>query len=88
VDRIELTLTKDGVAWDNIDSVALTFQKPDRATEFTRAMTLDSGNVWYYDTAVTDLDEAGYWTARVTITDGAIVKTYPYEIALIVVDQP
>lgn len=88
VDRIEFTIKKDGELWLNIDSVVLSFRSPDGTTIFNRSMVLDSGAVWYYDTAVTDFIEVGSWTVKVTITDGAIVKSYPYEVGFEVTEQP
>lgn len=90
VDRLRTTLKKDGVLWTGIDSVLLTFEKPDRATRFTRSMTneLPDVGVWYYDTTLTDLDVIGRWTLSVLITDGPIIKRYPYEISLTVNDNP
>lgn len=88
VDRIELTFTKDGVAWTGIDSVELTFRKPNDGPTFVRDMTLDSGAVWYYTTDTGDIDEVGTWNLAATVVDGAITKTYPYPITLDAYDQP
>jgi hypothetical protein len=90
VDRLRFPLTKDGVAWTAIDSVELVFEKPDRATQFSRAMTLETpdAGVWYYDTTTTDLDTVGFWTLNLRVTDGAVVKRFPGEISLEVRDQP
>lgn len=92
VDRLSLTMYKDGALWLGIDSVVLTFRGPDD-TEFTRNATLETpdAGVWYYDTVVTDFDAAsdvGDWMIGVKITDGTIVKHYPYEITLTVKDLP
>lgn len=88
VDRIRFTITKDGVAWSGIDSVTLTFEKPGRITQFARSMILDSVNVWYYDTTVTDIDTVGYWTLGVKVIDGPITKYYPDEIGFYAAEQP
>jgi hypothetical protein len=90
-DRLRATITKDGAPWAGIDSVALTLEKPDRSTVVGPvAMTLesDAAGIWYYDTTTTDLTTAGEWTAKVRVTDGSVVKTYPYEISFRVYDQP
>ena len=90
VDRLRATITKDGVAWAGIDSVLLTFEAPDRETVFTRSMLVenDSQGIWYYDTLTTDLTEVGYWTIGMKVTDGTIVKKYPYPISLYVGEEP
>lgn len=80
--RLRFTLTKDGVAWEGIASVTLSFEKPDRETTFNRAMVLESANIWYYDLLTTDLDTAGYWTLGVTVVAAAITEIYPDEIGL------
>lgn len=87
-DRIRLTITKDGAAWTGIDSVTLTFENPDRSTQFSRSATLDATNVWYYDTTTTDFEDVGWWTMRVRVIDGAISKAYPHEIGFYVGDEP
>ena len=86
--RLKFTIKKDGASWVDIDSVELTFEKPDRTTSFTRDMVLDSGAVWYYDVTVTDLDRTGIWTLKVKIIDGTIVSKYPQEIIIEVKEQP
>lgn len=90
VDRLRATIKKDGVAWTGIDSVQLIFEKPDRLTQFTRTMTVESdvSGIWYYDTLTTDLDTVGWWNITVKVTDGAVVKKYPYDIGLHVNDSP
>jgi hypothetical protein len=90
-DRIEFTVTKDGVPWDlTAADVTLVFEKPDRATRFSRTMTVDAGapSVAYYDTAVGDVLTAGWWTLTVKIVDGIVVKRYPYSIGFEAVDEP
>lgn len=86
-DRIQLTIDKDAVAWPGIDGVVLTFERPDYIS-FTRDMTLLDGEVWYYDTTTSDIDLVGVWRLAVTVTDGSVVKKYPYEITMTVTDQP
>lgn len=86
-DRLRFTLSKDGAAWTGVDSVSLTFRRPD-GTEIIRAATLESGAVWYYDTLTTDLLVPGSWLLGVTVTDGALVKTFPHAISLAVFDRP
>jgi hypothetical protein len=94
MDRFRLTIKKDGIPWSGIDSVVLTFEKPGRSntatTQFTRNMQFEdvTGGIWYYDTTVDDLDVTGYWTLGVKITDGSVVKKYPYEISFHVTSQP
>lgn len=90
VHRLRFTIKKDGVAWTGIDSVLLTFEKPDRETQFDRVgvLELDSGGLWYYDTVEADLDTVGYWTLSVQVTDGSIILKYPYEIAFKVGGEP
>lgn len=88
VHRFRFTITKDGVAWTDIDSVLLTFEKPDRETQFERSATLEGTNIWYYDTVAADLDTAGSWTLAVKATDGAVILTYPHEIGFRVRGNP
>lgn len=88
VDRIRITIKKDGVAWTGIDSVTLRLRDPD-GNESDLAMTLETpdAGVWYYDTLTTDIDESGDWTAGLKVVDGAITKWYPGEIALTAVNR-
>ncbi len=90
VDRLRFTLEKDGDPWTGIDSVAIVFESPDRSTKITRAAILedDDAGIWYYDTTTVEIDEVGDWTVSVRVTDGAVVKRYPYEISMHVNDQP
>jgi hypothetical protein len=93
VDRLRLVITKDGVPWDlTSGAVTLTFEKPDRATQFERAASAENaaGGVFYYDTTTTDFgtNDVGYWTATVKVVDGAVVKRYPHEIGFRVVNEP
>src|SRR5262245_53939655 len=90
VDRLQLHITKDGVAWSGIDSVVLTFEAPDRVTQFSHNMVLgdDATGLWYYDTTVNDLTVPGYWTIGVKVTDGVVVKKYPYPISMYVSEEP
>lgn len=78
-DRIQFPWTLDGVAWAGIDSVAVTYVRPNRST-ITRNMTLLTGAIWYHD--MSEWDAQGTWLIRATATDGSIVKTYPYEISI------
>lgn len=90
VDRIRVTITKDGVAWNlTSGTVVFRFKKPDRTTTFDRNATAESasGGIFYYDTLTTDFDTAGDWTMTVIVTDGTVYKKYPYEIAFTVVDE-
>lgn len=90
VETLRFPLYKDGEPWIGIDSVEAVFEAPDRETQFTRALekeTPDAG-VWLYTTDnVGDVDTGGWWTVALTVTDGTIVKTYPYEIGFEAVDQ-
>lgn len=90
VRRLKFTIKKDGVAWAGIDSVALIFEKPDRTTQFTRAMTVfsDALGQWTYDTTVADLETVGNWTVTLQVTDAQIVDRYAYEIGFVVVGNP
>lgn len=91
VDRIRITITKDGTAWNlSSGSVVLRFEKPDGETQFSRDMVAENaaGGIFYYDTTITDLDTVGYWNLGVWVTDGAVVKRYPYAITLHVNDNP
>lgn len=90
VNRLRFTVRRDGVAWANIDSAVLVFERPDRITGFERVMTAENATtgVWYYDTVPGDWDETGYWTLTVRVTQGATVITYPYEIGVRVRENP
>lgn len=87
--RIRFTINKDGVAWENIDSVTLTFKAPD-GTETNRSATLEGTNIWYYDTITTEYTAlgTGNWELGVTVVDGTITQIYPDDILITVVDQP
>ena len=89
-DRLRFTMSKDGAPWSGIDSVELVMVRVGSATRLTRSMTLDDDALgrWAYDTAVDDFDAAGNWTLNVRVTDGPIVKRYPYPITLYVADEP
>lgn len=81
--RFRFVLTKDGEVWTDVDSVTLSFQKPDRSTSFDRecvAEDIPSG-IWYYTTVAGDLDTAGYWLLGVTVVDDEVELEYPYDIA-------
>lgn len=89
VDRIRVTITKDGEEWVlSSATVTYTFTSPS-GTSFDRAATVEdaAGGIAYYDTTTTDLDESGYWRLEVTVVDGAVTKRYPYEISLYVSDE-
>ncbi len=90
VERLVVTLKKDGVAWVGIDSATLVLEKPDRDTRVSKSMTLldDATGKWYYQTTTTDLDTPGYWTATVEVVDGGVTKRYPHEIGFEVTDRP
>ncbi len=90
VNRLRFTIRRDGVAWPDIDSAVLIFERPDRVTGFERAMVAENAStgIWYYDTVSGDWDEIGYWTLSVRVTDGATVISYPYEIGVRVRDNP
>lgn len=90
VRRLRATILKDGVAWTGITSVALIFEKPDRLTQFTVAMTneMPDAGVWYYDTTTATWDVIGYWTLTVQVTAGSVVDKYPYDIGLRVGNEP
>lgn len=99
-DRIQFTITKDGVAWNLSNAVVTaTFKGPDRVpgppTTFTVNMTKNtdgSDGVYYYQTLTTDLTVAGWWTMGVQVTDNSasppIIKKWPYQIGLKVNDEP
>lgn len=88
--RIQFDISRDDVIWQGIDSIALTFEKPDRTTQFSRQMVLDTDALgrWYYDTTTTEIDVVGWWTLGVVVTDGAVLIEYPYEISFHVNDHP
>jgi hypothetical protein len=91
VDRLRFPLTKDGVPWNlSGGSVQLTFKKPDRVTVFTRAAVAENaaGGIFYYDTTTSDIDTPGWWTVSVQVTDGTVVKKYPYDIGFYAVAEP
>lgn len=92
--RFRGTLKKDGAAWPDIDSATLRFEAPDRSTRFDRSMILESANIWYYDSTLTDFLDSdgdpwtGRWTVRVAVVDGSITQRSPREISFEVSDQP
>lgn len=81
--RFRFTLKKDCIAWANIDSAIVFFEKPDRTTVLEKNLTAEdvATGIWYYDTVDGDLDTAGYWTLTVQATDGSIVIKYPDEVS-------
>ncbi len=90
VDRLRFAITKDGDPWTGIDSVSVVFEDPG-GNQHTRSATLETpdAGVWYYDTQTTgDIDEAGRWSLNVRVTNGAVVKRYPYKIVLLATDYP
>lgn len=90
VDRLRMSIEKDDVPWDlSLGSVELTFSRKAVTETFSRDAVAEDATtgIFYYDTTVTDFTEAGMWLVRVTVTDGTIVKTYPYEISLRVVER-
>lgn len=90
VHRFRFIIKKDNVVWADIDSVLGTFEKPDRVTTFSVALTAESvaNGIWYYDTVVGDLDEVGYWSLAIEVTDGVVILEYPYEIGFRVTNNP
>lgn len=81
--RFEFPLTKNDDVWTEVDSVAILFVRPDGTTVGPYECTLiepDEG-VWFYQTVPTDLDTVGYWSIRMTVTDGPVEIVWPYEIA-------
>lgn len=90
-DKFQFTIKKGGVIWDlSNGTVTVTFEKPDRTTQFTRAMSsLDATTgVFSYTTTTSEIDEVGWWTLQVRVIDGAITKRYPGEISFYVRDLP
>lgn len=88
--RLRFAITKDGVAWGGIDSVAVVFEDPADGTQTTRSATaedVDAG-IWFYDVTTTDLPTAGSWRVGVRVTDGTTYDRYPYKIVMLVTDQP
>lgn len=87
-----VTIKKDGAAWDlSAGSVAFRFESPDRTTQTSvpaTALTDGSDGLFYYDCTVTDFTQVGDWTMGITVTDGANVTKYPYEIGFHVNDNP
>ena len=91
VDRFRVTLRKDGAIWNlSAGSVQFVFEKPDRVTQLVVNATAENAaaGIFYYDTLVTDFDVTGQWTMNVRVTDGSVVKRYPYEIGFRVNDNP
>lgn len=90
VHRFRFIIKKDAVVWSGIDSITATFEKPDRETEFTVSLIAESipDGIWYYDSVYGDLDEVGYWSLSLEVTDGTIVIEYPYEIGFRVTNNP
>jgi hypothetical protein len=93
VERFRVTVRKDGAAWDLSDgTVTIKLVRPDKTVSVEAEMTAEDGEggVFYYDTLVTDLDEAGYWSASLRIVDNApavpVSKDYPYSIGFYVAD--
>lgn len=82
--RIQLTFLKDGDAWVGIDSVEFRLVDPEgnASAALTGVLVTPDAGVWYYDVTTTDIDEAGDWLVRVTVTDGAVVSGYPGTITL------
>lgn len=84
---LRFNLSRNGEAWDGIDSVTLTFIDPD-GTTYTRSAVLDSGNSWIYTTTITDFMTPGDRYVAVRAVDGVVDDTFPYEIRLKVTSQP
>lgn len=89
-----VTITKDGGStWDlSTGSVAFVFEGPDRSTVVgpvaATKYTDGSDGVFYYDCTVSDFTDVGNWTMGITVTDGANVTSYPYEIGFTMADNP
>ena len=77
--RLEFPITKDEISWTDLDSVTLTFRRPD-GTLFSRDATEDEEGTWYYVTTISDIDQAGQWTIGVRAVEGSLDMTYPSEI--------
>lgn len=88
VRRLRFTFKKDGAAWSSMSAITLLFENPDRTTQFSRSMTQEADNIWYYDLTTTDITDTGYWTIGVTVTDSGNPITYPYEIGFNARGQP
>lgn len=91
VERIELTLHKDGTPWTGIDSCDFVFEHAD-GTHSVWAATLktpDAGT-WYYVTTATDIPAAdkGLRNIGVRPVDGSITKRNPYKVTIMVTDNP
>lgn len=89
-DRLRFTIKKNGVAWSTLTAVTIIFLAPDDVTTFSRSMIVENASegIWYYDTTITDVLTPGYWKLAFEVTDGTLVKRYPYEIGMNVADQP
>lgn len=73
--RFRATVTKNGgTAW-TLTGMNLILISP-TGTSNTYAMSSETGNVWYYDTANSELSSAGQWTALFRPTDGSFPNTY------------
>lgn len=86
VHRFLFPIERDDAPWLGIDSVTLTFVRPD-GTEFDRDAELVVPDVgeWDYETTTDDLDVSGYWTIKVTVVDENVSVRYPYSIQFAVV---
>lgn len=87
-----VTIQKDGATWNlSSGTVTFKFESPDRSTQTTVAaspLTDGSDGVFYYDCTVTDFTQTGDWTMGITVTDGANVTKFPYEIGFHMNDNP
>lgn len=91
VDRFTVSIAKDGEPWNlATGSVTILFKTPNRSTVYERSMVASdaSQGEFYYDTLTTDLTLVGSWLVGIRVIDGSVVKDYPYEISVQVVDRP
>src|SRR5262245_39323464 len=87
--RFRLTALKDGVVWDiSAASVSLYLRKPDGSV-LTNSAAVSNGpaGMAQFDSAVTDLDQPGFWTRSWRVTDGP-VSLECVAIPFVVEDSP
>ena len=88
VDRVRVTVKKDGVAWTGADSVLFRFVAPDTTeTDASATNELPDEGVWYYDTTTSTFTQEGDWVLRVKVTDGSVVKWFPGDVRFTVRDR-
>ncbi len=91
VDRLRVTITKDGAAWNlAIGSVSIRFETPAGVRGDWIPMLPEStiGGIFFYDTTTSLIDTAGDWKVGIKVIDGTVTKIYPEEILMEVEDQP